>query len=403
MYMCGTMNDISSQALTLIDRGGSQSDLRRHNERVVLSALDRHPGLFNAELSRRTGLAAQTISVILRALEQQGLIARGAVLRGRRGQPATPLYLKPEGGYGLGAALCWRRVFVGMSDLSGTILAEENKRHAVLEFDATLDTIAGIVDRFAATLPANKRARIAGLGLAVPGAVDRYLTTLQAPAQSVRPWAERDFCAELSKAIGLPVWQAGFGVAASEAEARQGAQPQGEDFAYFYLGTMLMGGIVSGGAGISAAKNPGNMLGAMLVPGPDGSSVRADDIASERGLLAVLAKGGVTEAGTVGQDWDWHAFAPLVEEWLDAATAALSHVIVNTTYAFDVGRVVVDGLLPRDVIGALVERLGPMLESLPVVGQLPTIAQGELGPRAAMIGATRLPLHQRFFNIDNAS
>lgn len=402
--MCGTMNDISPQDRASLDRGGSQSDLRRHNERVVLSALDRHPGLFNAELSRRTGLAAQTISVILRALEGQGLITRGAVLRGRRGQPATPLYLKPEGGYGIGAALCWRRVMVCIGDFSGKVLDEDSKRHAYPDFDATIKTIAQTVGRFTATLPAGKRARIAGLGLALPGAIERYLAALDAPEETVRAWSARDFCAELSEATGMPVWPAGFGAAASDAEARDAGRASGQDFAYFFLGTMLMGGIVPGGGGSSLADARGTMLGAMLVPGPDGSSVRADVIVSARGLQAALAKGGETDPGCIGADWDWCPFSPLVEGWLDAAAAALSHVIVNTTCAFDVGGVVIDGFLPRDLIAALVARLDPILGGLPVAtGQVPVIGQGRLGSRAAMIGAARLPLHQRFFNTDPAS
>jgi hypothetical protein len=133
------MNKISAQNGTALDRGGSQSDLRRYNERIVLSALERNPGLFNAELARRTGLAAQTISVILRVLDSQGLIVRGSVLRGRRGQPATPVFLKPEGAYGFGVALCWRRLMVCMGDFSGEVLAEDNTRHIYPDFDGTIE------------------------------------------------------------------------------------------------------------------------------------------------------------------------------------------------------------------------------------------------------------------------
>jgi DNA-binding MarR family transcriptional regulator len=40
-----------------------------------------------------SGLSPQTVSAILATLEADGLITRGPVLRGRRGQPATPIIL----------------------------------------------------------------------------------------------------------------------------------------------------------------------------------------------------------------------------------------------------------------------------------------------------------------------
>lgn len=39
-----------------------------------------------------SGLAPQTVSAILNDVEAAGLIVRGEVLRGRRGQPATPIF-----------------------------------------------------------------------------------------------------------------------------------------------------------------------------------------------------------------------------------------------------------------------------------------------------------------------
>lgn len=398
------MNDISPQDRASLDRGGSQSDLRRHNERVVLSALDRHPGLFNAELSRRTGLAAQTISVILRALEGQGLITRGAVLRGRRGQPATPLYLKPDGGYGIGAALSLRRLTVCLTDFSGTVLVEDDARHAHPDFDMTIERIAEAAGRFTGTLSQDRRKRVTGLGLALPGAFDRYLSALDAPPDVVKAWADRDFCAELSAVLGIEVWPVGYGTAASSAEARETANGSSADFAYFFLGTLLMGGVVPGGGALAAAGGRSTMLGAMLVPGPDGTSMRADAIVSAHGLQEALKAGGIDDPGYMGAGWDWREFAPEIEAWLDTAAKALAHVIVNTHCAFDVETVVVDGFLTRDLIAALIERLDPVLAAMPVAAaRLPGLRQGELGPRAAMIGAARLPLHQRFFNTDPAS
>ena len=48
--------------------GANQSGLRDHNERLVLSLIQRHGGLPSAEIARRANLSAQTVSIIIREL-----------------------------------------------------------------------------------------------------------------------------------------------------------------------------------------------------------------------------------------------------------------------------------------------------------------------------------------------
>ena len=50
-----------------------------------------------AEIARATGLSAQTISVIMRGLEEDGLLRRGEPIRGKVGQPSIPMSLDAEG------------------------------------------------------------------------------------------------------------------------------------------------------------------------------------------------------------------------------------------------------------------------------------------------------------------
>ena len=79
-------------------RGSNQSGMRAHNERLVLSILRRLGPMAKADIARMTGLSAQTVSVIMRALETDGLLAKGEPVRGRVGQPSVPMGLaRPDG------------------------------------------------------------------------------------------------------------------------------------------------------------------------------------------------------------------------------------------------------------------------------------------------------------------
>ena len=59
------MNDRFTRDLS---GGMTLAGLRNHNERLVLSAIQRHGELAAAELARLSGLSAQTVSVISRGV-----------------------------------------------------------------------------------------------------------------------------------------------------------------------------------------------------------------------------------------------------------------------------------------------------------------------------------------------
>ena len=60
---------MESGTIRSLSAGVNQQGLRDHNERLILSTLQRHGPLPGSDLSRAAGLSAQTVSVILRELE----------------------------------------------------------------------------------------------------------------------------------------------------------------------------------------------------------------------------------------------------------------------------------------------------------------------------------------------
>ena len=81
-------------------RGGNQSGLREFNERLMLQVIRRASSISKAEIARRTGLTAQTVSVIVNRLLAEGLLRKERRRRvaGKVGQPAVPIALNPDGG-----------------------------------------------------------------------------------------------------------------------------------------------------------------------------------------------------------------------------------------------------------------------------------------------------------------
>ena len=73
------MLEVNGSSEKVIDPSGgsNQTRVRAYNERLLLSLVRRHGSQPKAEIARRTGLSAQTVSVIMRALEKDGLLLRG--------------------------------------------------------------------------------------------------------------------------------------------------------------------------------------------------------------------------------------------------------------------------------------------------------------------------------------
>jgi len=83
-------------------RGSNHVGMRQYNERVLLQAIRLHGELPKAELARLTHLSNQTVSMIVNALLEDGLVVKREPLRGRIGQPSVPIALNPDGAYALG-------------------------------------------------------------------------------------------------------------------------------------------------------------------------------------------------------------------------------------------------------------------------------------------------------------
>jgi hypothetical protein len=96
------MSEKQPKKITDPSGGANQSRVRDYNERLVLSLVRRHGSLAKSQIARRSGLSAQTVSVIMRSLEHDGLLLKGEPLRGKVGQPSIPMSLNSNGVFSIG-------------------------------------------------------------------------------------------------------------------------------------------------------------------------------------------------------------------------------------------------------------------------------------------------------------
>jgi predicted NBD/HSP70 family sugar kinase len=377
--------------------GSNQAGMRAHNEQLVLTLVRRYGQLSKTDIARMTGLSAQTVSVIMRRLEADRLLLRGEPQRGRVGQPSVPLSLNPEGAFFLGAKVGRRGLDVVMVDFTGVIRHRSGQRYAYPEPGTAISRIRDEVTVCQAML--GKQAdRLAGLGIAMPFRLWNWADEIGAPRERMDQWRNTDIRAELAGVLDLPVYVENDATAACGAELAFGGSSDLMDFIYFFVGTIIGGGIV-----LSAGLYPGRTgnagaLGPLPVPGlNNGAAEQLMDQASlvvlERRLRAV----GMPADCLQDMSGDWSAFEPHLSEWIALAAHGIAYAIASASAVIDFQAVVIDGAFPVPVQDRLLAGIAGKMQKLDLSGiDPPDLRSGTIGSIARALGGASLPLFDRY-------
>lgn len=385
----------TQQRFVQLPAGANQSGVRAHNERLVLSQLRVRGALSKAELARQTGLSAQAISVIIRNLEADGLLARGALTRGKVGQPSTPMTLNPDGAYSVGLRLGRRSSDLALMDFTGTIRKTIKVTHPY----PTPERIMSFTKLKLPELLSNiDESHVLGIGIGAPFQLYNWLDRLGAPKDQMSAWREFDLAAALEDQSGFPTMLVNDATCACVAEHAIGAGQELDDFAYFFVGSFIGGGIVMNGAvqtghtGNAAAFGP---IPSASAENPDGQLI---DTASLFLLERALASAGVDAAPMWQKNNDWSALEPHVGQWIKTTAPALAQASLTVCAIIDFPTVVIDGGFPANVRKTLVTAINDAMARLNTEGVVvPNLIEGKAGAEARALGAAMLPINERFF------
>ncbi len=372
--------------------------LRRANEKTVLRVVGFNAGVSNAEISRMSGLAPQTVSAILTGLEQNGLIERGPALRGRRGQPATPIQLHANGGFAIGVELSWQHTEIVLINMHADVLGHRRLTYAYPDAATLFEAIGDVVKELRGLLPANSAERLQDLGLAMPGELSQNLDLLGMPEAQIAAWRQINAKAVLEAATGLEVSVLNDGNAACWAELIALPRPRPANIIYFLVSHYIAAGVVGEGALWRGLTGNAANLGSMLVQLDTDQPRQVHFIASLSALKERLEKAGKAPSGANWSEWDWPGLAEDVENWTKDSARALARSLFNATTMVESPLVIIDSVLGPEFAEKLVVAVRAELAALPVRGfKPPDVVVGRHGGRAPAIGAAELPLFNRHF------
>lgn len=386
-------------------QGSNSAHLRQFNERVILTALRRLGEASKADLARVANLTNNTAGQIVRELEDQRLVRPVGKRTGSRGQPATLLCLNPEGAYAIGVKLGRRSVDALLVDFAGEVVGRRHQERPFPLPDEALDLVLGEVRALMAMVPEGREEGLAGLGLAIPYNLGSWARELGLSRAASQTWNSFDLGAHVRRALRMPVFVENDGTAVAVAELFQGHGRQLDDFACVYIGTATGGGLVLGGQYRRGPTGNAADIGLMptgpsrlaTAPAPKGQLDILLNRASIAALIRHLHGNGVVVHGRDELEAAIAANGDLVGEWLDDCIDALVPPLMAMARLLDVAAIVVDGDLPRELVGRIIAGLEPRLAAAaPESRPPPELRQGTVGPGAAAMGAALLPLHLNY-------
>ena len=378
--------------------GATQTELRQHNERLLLSMIRSRGAMPGSELAREAGLSAQTVSNILRELEGEGLVARGAPQRGKVGKPSIPITLAPDGAYSVGLKIGRRSADLALMDLDGAIRKQLRLTYRYPLPATILDFLRGGLDTLTGTLKRNQVARICGIGVAMPFELWKWHELVGAPVEEFDAWRDLDFAARVAEFSDLPVSIVNDATAACRAEHVFGRGRGFRDYAYFFVGAFIGGGVVMNHAVVEGNHGNAGALGSLQSVNARGESVQLIDTASLHLLESAVAGAGGDPSGLWTDPDDWSPYAAPLETWIAQAGREIARASLSACAVIDFEAVLIDGGCPADVRARLVEEVRARLDELDARGLIrPRIEAGEVGGNARVMGAAYGPISAQYF------
>jgi predicted NBD/HSP70 family sugar kinase len=391
----------AADALRLKPRGSSQGGLRQYNERVVLQAIRLHGALPGAEIARVTQLTAQTVSLITKRLETDGLLLRGTPQRGKVGQPSVPLRLNPDGALAIGIKVGRRSMDVLLVDFTGAVRQRWTLDYRYPDPDQLLAEIGARLAEMAAQLSADALGRVQGVGIAAPFSLGGWQTLLDMPPDVAARWPLVNLRAEVAARTDLPVSLIKDTAAACVAELVAGRGRSVQSFLYVFVDTFIGGGLVLDShlrAGLHGNAGAIGSLPMGLAASSDGTApAQLLSVASLANLEARYRQHGL-DAAAVADDRALQApWLAHTQAWLADAAGAVALAVNSAACLLDLESVIVDGSFSRALQAALVAALQQALDRYSWEGVTrPMLLPGTIGSDARALGGALLPLHANF-------
>ncbi|TIM61373.1 MAG: ROK family transcriptional regulator, partial [Mesorhizobium sp.] len=245
-------------------RGTNQEFGRPYNRRIVLESIRLHGPIARGDIAKRVGLTVQTVSTIVRELEEHGYVLSMREEPRGRGLPPATLRINPEGGYAVGIHVTPLGINAALINLSGDVIESAYREAANATPDHAFDLIGAMVLELTGLRPGG---RVLGIGMALPGPFGVESMSFIGPT-TMTGWKDVALRERLEASTGLPAFFETDMAAAAMGERLYGLGTGYSEYYYLYFGVGLGGVMVHDGSALRGAwGNAGEIGHIPVVPG----------------------------------------------------------------------------------------------------------------------------------------
>ncbi|QBX99969.1 ROK family transcriptional regulator [Rhodophyticola sp. CCM32] len=379
-------------SLSLLPPGSNAERSRAYNRGLVLGHVRRAGASGRAEIARASGLSTQAVSNIIAELVAEGWLYKAGHRSGGRGLPAVTYAIEGTAAAAFGIELRPDAVLCALIDLDGRALYTDRVAMSRTDPAHVKPLVARLLGK-ALSESGTARARVLGAGVVMPGpfgatGLSGYLTELPG-------WDGINAQALFAEMLDLPVTVENDANAAAMAERVSGVAAGLSSYAFFYFGTGIGLGLVSGGTLFRGAFGNAGEIGHIPAPCKDGLKP-LEEIASRMALTAALRGSGEAAETVADLDRLFAARHPALMAWVEEARPALAHAVQIVENLCDPEAVILGGALPAALLEHLTDTID--LPAASVANRAdrlrPRLLAGTAGRMTATLGAAALVINQ---------
>lgn len=258
----------------------NQYVVKKENKALVLEIIKNRFPLSRAEIAQNTGLNKSTVSSLVNELLLEQLIYEAGAGESSGGRKPVMLFFNELAGFTIGIDLGVNYILGVLTDLNGHIITEEKVEYTEPAYQQVREELFQMINKLMASSPSSIYG-IVGIGVGVPGAVNKEGKILSAPNLG---WENIDLKAALEETYDLPVLMENEAKAGAYGEKRFGAGQEFRNMVYISIGIGIGSGLI---------------LDDVLYQGSNG-------FAGEMGHMTIEVDGKTCSCGNIGC-WELYA------------------------------------------------------------------------------------------------
>ena len=224
---------------------GDQEKVRKINKSIVMNTLRLHAPISRARVANLTGLNRGTVSNIVNALIEEGLVSENGLEGSKVGRPAIPLSLRSDGGAVIGMEIGVDFIHILLTNFVAETLWETRIETTSSQSQSSIISRAEQLVEQALSIAKEQQLRVLGLGVGLPGLVNlRQGELIVAPNLQ---WKNVPLRLMWNQRFRLPVYIENEANLSALGEYYFGVAQGIENFIYVCSGIGLGGGIMIGG------------------------------------------------------------------------------------------------------------------------------------------------------------